>query len=285
MALEMLGEVLETELKRTIAAGREQDGDFRGECGLLFCGNCGEPKEAKVEIFGTLQTVPCMCRCAEEEWKRREAEQKEEQRRLAIERLRVNGIQDEHLHNCRFETAEDSEGLQKCRRFVDHWEDIRRENTGLLMSGPVGTGKTFAAACIANALIDRRVSVLMTSFPAVLGARYALTDLIKEANKFDLIIVDDLGTERDTDYAAEVVFQFVDARYRAGKPMIVTTNLSPKDLRTQPDLKYRRIYDRILEMCVPMVFSGENKRTAKQKQKASTLRSIILGTEELESQG
>jgi DNA replication protein DnaC len=117
------------------------------------------------------------------------------------------------------------------------------------MTGPVGTGKTFAAACIANALIERGVPVLMTSFPVILGtSKYELNDTIRQAQEYDLIIVDDLGVERDTDYALEIVFQFVDARYRSGKPLIVTTNLTPQEMRKQTGLAFSRIYDRIMEM-------------------------------------
>ena len=174
--------------------------------------------------------------------------------------------------------ADDSENMRKCRAFVEHWDEIYRQNTGLLMTGPVGTGKTFAAACIANALIERGVPVLMTSFPVILGtSKYELNDTIRQAQEYDLIIVDDLGVERDTDYALEIVFQFVDARYRSGKPLIVTTNLTPQEMRKQTGLAFSRIYDRIMEMCLPMVFTGDSRRAERRTAKRGILREIMNG--------
>ena len=279
--LESLGEIMGRELLSHAAPPEEADGDFRNEDGLLCCGVCGRQKECRTEIMGRLFTVPCLCKCGEEEWERKEREFKEEQRRIRIENMRVSGISDESLRDVRFENSDGCENIQKCQAFVDHWDEIKEQNTGLLMSGPVGTGKTYAAACIANALIDRGIPVLMTNFPTILStSTFEMNELVRQAMEYDLIIVDDLGVERDTEYSSETVYQFIDARYRCGKPMIVTTNLSLKDLRVQDGLRYKRIYDRVLEMCVPMVFTGESRRVDKRKAKANVLREIVFGKTE-----
>ena len=279
--LESLGEIMGRELFSRAAPPEEADGDFRNEDGILCCGVCGQQKECRTEIMGHVFTVPCLCKCGEEEWDRKEQEWQEEQRRIRIENLRVSGIADDSLRDVRFEDSDGCENIQKCRAFVEHWDEIKAQNTGLLMSGPVGTGKTYAAACIANALIDRGVPVLMTNFPTILStSKYELNDTIRQAMEYDLIIVDDLGVERDTEYSSETVYQFIDACYRRKKPMIVTTNLSLKDLRVQEGLRYKRIYDRVLEICVPMVFNGESRRVDKRKAKANVLREIVFGQTE-----
>lgn len=279
--LESLGEIMARELLIRAAPAEEAEGDFRNEDGLLCCGICGQQKECRTEIMGQTITVPCLCKCGEDEWAQKEQAYKDEQRRIRIENMRVGGISDESLRDVRFEDSDGCENIQKCRAFVDHWEEIKAQNTGLIMSGPVGTGKTYAAACIANALIDRGVPVLMTNFPTILStSKFEMNELLRQAMEYDLIIVDDLGVERDTEYSSETVYQFIDARYRSGKPMIVTTNLSLKDLRVQDGLRYKRIYDRILEMCVPMVFTGESRRVDKRKEKANVLREIVFGKQE-----
>lgn len=278
MALESLTDfLLEEYMTRTVPA-EEAEGDFRNDEGLLCCGVCHQQKECRTEIAGRTFTVPCMCKCGEDEWERKEREWQEEQRRIRIENMRVSGIADDSLRDVRFDESDGCENILKCQSFVDHWDEIKEQGTGLLLSGPVGTGKTYAAACIANALIDRGVPVLMTNFPTILStSKFEMNDLVRQAMEYDLIIVDDLGVERDTEYSSETVYQFIDACYRRKKPMIITTNLSLKDLRVQEGIRYKRIYDRVLQMCVPMLFTGESRRVEIRKEKANVLREIVFG--------
>ena len=56
------------------------------------------------------------------------------------------------------------------------------------------------------------------------------------------------------------MFSVIDSRYRSKKPLIVTTNLKLDEIKNLPDLAHARIYDRILERCAPVLFSGKNFR-------------------------
>lgn len=278
--LQPIGDMFADHLTDIAKEAYEAYGDYRDEEGILICGNCHEPKETKIELMGTNMVVACMCRCEAERYEARERRFMEDQRRMRIERLRVQGINDESLRNVRFDTAEQTIYVQKCKQFCDHWQEIRGNGIGLVFYGSKGNGKTFCAACIANELIERGVPVLMTSFPAILNSgQKGMNELIRQSQEFDLVIVDDLGAERDTEYALETVYYFVDARYRSGKPMIVTTNLDLAELKNPKDMKYARIYDRIMEMCMPMGFTGESRRIGKSKEKSALLRQIINGGE------
>jgi DNA replication protein DnaC len=136
---------------------------------------------------------------------------------------------------------------------------------GLLLWGPVGTGKSFIAGCIANALLDQGVQVMMTNFARLLNK---LTDLhfgdrnayIDSFNSFPLLIIDDLGVERNSEFAREQVFSVIDSRYRSQLPLIVTTNLTPEQMRNPEDLARERIYDRVLEQCTPIRIDSQNIR-------------------------
>jgi len=281
MGFESLGDVLTSQLLQWAHRAEEADGDYRDDDGLLICGVCHQAKETKVDIAGTEYIVACMCDCQAQEWEKRKAAMDREQWLMKLHQLPIyDELRDRTIRNQRFENAEDSVYLQKCKQFADKWDELKDGGVGLLLSGPVGCGKTYAAACIANALTDNGVGVLMTSFPRILKSQLPLNEIVRQSDAFDLIIVDDLGAERDTDYAAETVFQFIDNRYKSKLPLIVTTNLAPKDLREQTDMRYRRIYDRVLEMCIPMVFSGDSRRNAKRKEKAALLRQIINGGDE-----
>ena len=85
-------------------------------------------------------------------------------------------------------------------------------------------------------------------------------DFIASFDEYDLLIIDDLGVERSTEYAMEQMFFVIDSRYRSRRPMIITTNLKLAELKNPPDLAHARIYDRILERCAPILFDGKNFR-------------------------
>lgn len=155
--------------------------------------------------------------------------------------------------------------MDKARAYVEHWEKAYQQNIGLLLFGNVGTGKSFFAGCIANALLDQEVPVLMTNFPTILNRLTGMfsedrAEFIAALSEYDLLIIDDLGVERSTDYAMEQIFFIIDSRYRSRKPMIITTNLKLSELKNPPDLAHARIYDRILERCAPILFDGKNFR-------------------------
>ena len=151
------------------------------------------------------------------------------------------------------------------RAYVENWKEAYKSNIGLLLFGDVGTGKSFFAGCIANALLDQDVPVLMTNFPTILNRLTGMfsedrSEFIASFDEYDLLIIDDLGVERSTEYAMEQMFFVIDSRYRSRRPMIITTNLKLAELKNPPDLAHARIYDRILERCAPILFDGKNFR-------------------------
>ena len=137
--------------------------------------------------------------------------------------------------------------------YVEHWEIMREENIGYLLWGKVGTGKSYFAGCIANALMEQEVAVRMTNFSAILNDLTASfegrNEYIERLCRFPLLIIDDFGMERGTEYGLEQVYNVIDSRYRSRKPLIVTTNLTLDSLQNPLDTAHARIYDRLLEMC------------------------------------
>lgn len=163
--------------------------------------------------------------------------------------------------------------MEQARRYVSHWEEMRQENLGLLFWGKPGNGKTFAAACIANGLLVQKsmVSVKMVTLGTVLNKLPGLSAqdrdwYLKSLHSCDLLILDDFGMERQTEYGREQVFSIVDGRYLSRKPLIVTTNLNLRELKSPADMARQRIYDRILELCVPVCFDRESLRQEKARE-------------------
>lgn len=260
-----------------ISPAVEKAGDWRGEDGLLVCGVCGEAKETTFAYGGRTEVVPCLCRCAREEEQRKQAKWEATQKKIRIERLRDAGIRDNSLKSCRFESADMTPQMERCKLYADNFDDFKDANIGMIFCGPVGNGKTYAAACIANELIDRGIPVLITSLPRILNAsKNDLNEIIREVQKYDLVIVDDFGTERQTEFAMETAQYFLDERYKSGKPTIITTNLGKKDIETPANPQYARMFSRIKEMCQVMVFPKNDRRSDKAELKKQAAKELIL---------
>lgn len=228
------------------AAGMELAGDeyIDPADGLIHCKKCGGQRQTVVPCFGKPgYFMPrCICQCQREAEEQRKAAEERQRRMERIKRRKAQGLQDRYLYDYTF-----------------------ANDNGLLLFGDVGTGKSFFAGCIANALLDRDVPVLMTNFPTILNRLTGMfsedrADFIASFDEYDLLIIDDLGVERSTEYAMEQMFFVIDSRYRSRRPMIITTNLKLAELKNPPDLAHARIYDRILERCAPILFAGKNFR-------------------------
>ena len=144
----------------------------------------------------------------------------------------------------------------------------------------VGTGKSFIAGCIANALLDKGVPVIMTNFARLLNK---LTDMytgdrneyIDSFKRYPLMIIDDLGIERNSEFAREQVFNIIDSRYRSQLPMIVTTNLSLKKLKHPEDMARARIYERVLERCMPVRVNDQNIRDLNKEANLERMKRLL----------
>jgi DNA replication protein DnaC len=227
-----------------------------------------------------------MCKCETEKYNREQEEKAEAERLDAIKNLRINGINDSSVREMTFavDDRRDAKKSDLARRYVSKWNQLYAENVGLLFYGNTGNGKTFTAACIANALIDMKVPVLMTSFSKIIKQITGMRaedkiDYLNSINRYDLLILDDLGAERESKYALEIVYDVVDSRYKSGKPMIITTNLTMAEMKNPINMDYQRIYDRILEMCMQIHFEGESRRKDKAKEKLAKARDILLSSD------
>ena len=169
--------------------------------------------------------------------------------------------------------------MDKARFYAEHWADMKAENIGYLLWGSVGTGKSYLAACIANALMEQEIPVRMTNFAAVLNDLNSRiegrNEYISRLCRYPLLIIDDFGMERGTEYGLEQVYNVIDSRYRSGKPLIVTTNLSLDELQHPQDTPHARIYDRLLEMCAPILFTGTNFRRQTAQSKLDRLKTMM----------
>lgn len=267
--------------KRAAESIRAEQGDYIGEDGLLICGKCNTPKQCKVTIFGQERTPYCLCRCEIEKREREEAERKRIEFQNTVKKLRHNGFPESDMEYWTFENDDKSnEKISKvARNYADNFPKMRESGKGLLFFGTVGTGKSFAAACIANALIDKGYPVLMTNFSRIRNTIQGMYDgkqeYLDSLNRYPLLILDDLAAESKSEYMQEIVYSVIDARYRAKLPLIVTTNLTGEELKHPADTTNQRTFSRLLEMCLPVEVAGNDRRRERLKEDFAEYKDLL----------
>lgn len=277
---DMVPEVLNAALDSLFTPKEPGELEYQGDDGLLYCRNCHTPVQCRVKLWGRDKIVPCLCRCQQEAMAEKKRQDELVERQRKIRQLKATGIQEKHLLEWNFGVAEDNKDIQMAKRYVEQWKKVKAENLGLLLWGDVGTGKSFVASCIANALLEQGIPVLMTNFSKILnqmGAMYSEERYryIASFSNYSLLILDDLGIERSTEYALEQVYAVIDERYKSGLPVIITTNLKIAEIRNPQDVVYARIYSRILEMCTPVRISGEDRRKSIGKEKQQVVKEVL----------
>lgn len=249
--------------------------------GLLYCGKCQTPKQVEVEINGTITRPYCMCRCETETYNMEKAKKREILRQEEIERNRQSGLVDLDMRHCKFalDDRKNPKISDISQRYVEHFQKMLGKGKGLIYLGNAGTGKSFMAGCVANALIDKGYRVLMTNFPRIINELSGMYEgkqaYIDGLNRYDLLVIDDLAIERDTEYTAEIIQNVVDSRYRSGKPLIITTNLTKADFENPKNIKKERLFSRLYEMCLPLPVTGTDRRKEKAAVKDGEIKDLL----------
>lgn len=257
------------------------EGDYKGEDGFLHCGVCHEPKQQY--NYGTIYVKNCACQ--RKHYAERDArEQADEERKIYSTRRAVcfAGRSEAGLKKAEQMTFEnnlykESEASKKCAAYADHFSKMLRDNTGLYLYGNVGRGKSYLAACICNEVIDKGFTALFVNPREIANLAASVKEEEREEAKVrltspDLIVFDDFGTERRSDYMDEGIQAIVEIRYKANKPLVITSNKSPDELKECADIKQARVYDRIFELCQFVEVGGQDKRLIIHNEKYDRLK-------------
>ena len=249
---------------------------------LIYCAKCHTPRQGRYTLQGRVFMPPIRCKCQQKLYNQEETKRKLLEKQAEIERMKASGLQDKALYDYTFDKDNGiNPEMAYAHKYVENWEDMKANSSGLLLWGNVGTGKSFFAGCIANALLEKGVPVLMTNFSRILNTLTGMhfedrNQFIDSLNRYSLLIIDDLGIERNSEFALEQVFNVIDSRYRSKKPLIVTTNLTLTELNSAPDVAHRRIYDRILERCAPIRINNRNIRQVNASANLQEAKKILL---------
>lgn len=160
----------------------------------------------------------------------------------------------------------------KIDEYLGGWEENREEGRGLYLCGDVGTGKTHIAVAVMTELIKRkRVPSLFVTVPEFLdNLRGAYNDPGRDIDEWmdavknaDFLVLDDLGSEKPTEWVRERLFVVINHRYREQLPTLFTSNIGPKDLAAQLG---ERTASRIIAMCDWISLEGEDYREAEVRR-------------------
>lgn len=239
-------------------------GDYLDAEGFIICSTCGERRQQKHE--SGLIPRNCACRRAENERIRTESEAQQHSQTVEaiLQRSRLDGA----MRRKTFDTldARNKQITTLCLNYVERRATALSKCHGILLYGNPGTGKSHHAYAIANALAEKECSVYFGTVQELVALMNS--NLPGEADKalrmiktVDFLFLDDFGAARNTEYQWEQVYNLINTRYIAHKPVIVTTNLAPDALESSTDQQLRRISSRLTEMCpMHLRLVGEDRR-------------------------
>nr|WP_298050935.1 ATP-binding protein [uncultured Lachnoanaerobaculum sp.] len=251
--------------------------------GHAYCKTCHERKDGEVKSLMDMKFIfKNNCKCDRERLEKQKQREKEQE----FERLKRSCFISMSQWAYTFDNykGEKDKSYIIAKNYVKEYEQMKKENIGLLFCGTVGSGKTYLACCIANALIEEyMIRGKIRNFAQIIndlqkgGFDLDKNEYIESLTNVSVLILDDLGIERDTSYAKEQVYNIVNSRYLKQKPTIFTTNLPYEKIQNSDDgVEYERIYSRIIEMCIPVKVIGEDFRKGLQKEKLKQNKERLL---------
>lgn len=267
--------------EKAARANRARPQDYIKD-GLLFCGDCHTPKQCVVQALGENRVFACVCKCESEKIEAEKAAIRH-QRKVdkAIELCNELGFPAVEIIDKTFDKADNRnpELMAMAKNYAEHFDDFLLSGKGLLMYGDVGTGKSYAATCIVNYLVQRGYPAAITNFARIQSVAMSMFDgrqaYFDSFNKLALLVIDDLFAERDTSTMAETIHAVIDARSRARLPLIVTTNKTAQDFKKATDLNERRIISRLAELTHPVSVTGTDRRMEKQRTEYTKYKEIL----------
>lgn len=281
-----MGQMMDGFIKNAEAARQVETGhdrDYIGDDGMLCCGDCHKPRQMVIDVplIGQ-RTVPIMCDCDKARVEREEAEKRAKEEMERVEQLRRIGVTNRAYLDLTFaaDRGFNPEMTAIAHRYVENRKAVQEENTGLLLHGTPGGGKTFWAAAIGNALIEKGCSVLIAKASTLADAMMRdygrdKEEILARVASVRFLVLDDVGAERQTSTAIANLEDIIDARSLAKRPLIVTTNFTLDEITNPTNLEYQRIFQRMTEMCQPIHLNGEGRRLALAREKGIKAREIL----------
>lgn len=248
--------------------------------GLVWRRKCNTPRQIRVTCGNYSVSPMVRCKCQQIEWDQEKERRRQEDLRRYADFLRKKGLGWKILRDYRFEndTCGYTDLMKYMANLAERFEEI--PVSGYLLWGPHGTGKTFAAACVVNALIDRGIPAVMRSLSDMAGEMTALSpagqqDYLAEvfANRF--ICIDDVNLEGDTPLALKMKKMIMEQWAKCGKPSILTTSYSLAELKDPSGELEEKIFGDLLDKCVLIGCHGPDLRKELGAKRTKEIREYL----------
>lgn len=279
--MENLNKILNQQIEK------ESDSNSKDE----KCNSCGADLWKTYNIFGKDRTVRVKCECEMREYREKQELDEAKEKQIRIDALIRNSLMDNSFRAKTFDNWDKNKGHESMyklgKRYASNFNMCKEKGLGLLVYGEPGNGKTYLAAAIANELLNKHNPTICVSINALLSriqqtynkwGKEAEQDVIRGLCNADLLIIDDLGTEKGSDWSRSMIYNIIDSRYRSDLPLIITTNLeiNPKETNgILTELYGKRTEDRILEKCTPIKNTASSIRIYEAKKNTELLRQIL----------
>jgi DNA replication protein DnaC len=231
-----------------------------------------EVPKKEIELFGKKRYVQPVCECVAKKLDEDTKKAADRSREHELKRLFSIHNLGERFNESNFTNFIVREGSEKCfklaQKYVNEFEAWEGES--LLFWGEPGNGKSHLATAVANELTAKGKRVVFISMPDLLekikatfnrNSTESEAEIMRGLQMCDLLVIDDIGAEKVSDWVQEVIFRIVDGRYKKVKPILVTSNLEPKELAERIG---KRAYDRLIEISQPI----KNEATSYRREKA-----------------
>lgn len=245
------------------------------------CSHCGNVIKAIMLPSG--KKVPLACVCQRKKRQQQEQIRKAQETAAAARRAEREFLEqageryrDKTFENFRRDKEKKDENHWRLMRgMATRFEDFLQTGKGALILGSYGCGKTHLEVALGRELIKQGYSVKMYGASSLYDRYmsafswrldYSPEDVIKEACDCDLLILDDVGVNTlatDKDNFAKFAYSLINHRYNQKKPVLMSSNLSAKDLKDALSL---RVYDRILAMAFLVVNKCPSRRSVEGRQ-------------------